>query len=191
MSQALAVITQNRPHQTFRVGYDMQVAPLVAGEREQLAHYAGVKSRLHRTIKPPAKPIAPLPPPQEALPTIVDRNSYAFIGPRLRDFMCVGEDVVHPLPSPLAWRTIVSEVCLAHGVTYLELCSIRRAVRIVAARQEAAYRLHHETTMSLPQIGFKLGGKDHTTILHGIRRHTAKLRGEVYRHPVRAKAASV
>ena len=80
-------------------------------------------------------------------------------------------DLVHPLPSPSAWRVIVSEVCQKHGVTYLELCSHRRNHLLVNARHEAAYRLHTETTMSTPQIGNKLGGRDHTTILNSLRKY--------------------
>jgi chromosomal replication initiation ATPase DnaA len=42
--------------------------------------------------------------------------------------------------------------------------------------------------MSLPQIGHRLGNRDHTTVLHGVRRYEAKLRGEVYRQPTYGKA---
>ena len=37
------------------------------------------------------------------------------------------------------------------------------------------YRMKTETTMSLPKIGDRLGGKDHTTVLYGIRKHKAKM----------------
>jgi chromosomal replication initiation ATPase DnaA len=36
--------------------------------------------------------------------------------------------------------------------------------------------------MSLPQIGRRLGGRDHTTVLHGIRRH-CELNGLPYPRP--------
>lgn len=87
-------------------------------------------------------------------------------------------DLVHPLPSPSAWRVIVSEVCQKHGVSYLELCSHRRNHQLVNARHEAAYRLHTETTMSTPQIGKKLGGRDHTTILNSLRKFRQAMEAE-------------
>ncbi|MGB9673112.1 MAG: helix-turn-helix domain-containing protein, partial [Anaerolineales bacterium] len=34
-------------------------------------------------------------------------------------------------------------------------------------RQIAMYLLHKDANLSLPQIGEVLGGRDHTTILHG------------------------
>ena len=46
--------------------------------------------------------------------------------------------------------------------------SLRRYV--VCARQEVMARMH-ERGMSLGQIGRRLGGLHHTTVLHGVRRH--------------------
>ena len=36
-------------------------------------------------------------------------------------------------------------------------------------RQVAMYLLREETGASLQEIGVELGGRDHTTVLHGIR----------------------
>lgn len=80
-----------------------------------------------------------------------------------------------PLPSPFAWKAIVAEVCTKHGVSILDLASIRRSRGLPEARHEAMYRLRHETTMSLPEIGRKLGGRDHSTVLNGIRRHEERM----------------
>ena len=92
------------------------------------------------------------------------------------------------LRQPIAWKRIVEEICIKHQVSRAELLSAQRSVRIVAARHEAMYRMKTETTMSLPQIGRRLGNRDHTTVLHGVRRYEAKLRGEVYRQPTYGKA---
>lgn len=71
---------------------------------------------------------------------------------------------------------IVIEVAIKHGFTGPEITSSRRFVPLVAARHEAMWRLSKETSMSLPAIGRKLGGKDHTTVLYGIRRHEERMR---------------
>jgi chromosomal replication initiator protein len=42
-----------------------------------------------------------------------------------------------------------------------------RTKEISAARQMAMYLAREETDASLPQIGEALGGRDHTTIMHG------------------------
>lgn len=78
------------------------------------------------------------------------------------------------LPSA-AWKAIVNEVCAKHGVTFAELVAHRRTRNIVAARHEACYRLSTETTLSLCQIGLRLGGKDHTTVIHAINKHRERL----------------
>lgn len=57
------------------------------------------------------------------------------------------------------------------GVTYSQLFSPQRSKEIVAARQECFYRCGTETRNSLPAIGRYFGGKDHTTVLHGIRKY--------------------
>jgi chromosomal replication initiation ATPase DnaA len=33
------------------------------------------------------------------------------------------------------------------------------------------YRLRTETGLSFPQIGLRLGGRDHSTVIHGVKTH--------------------
>lgn len=73
-----------------------------------------------------------------------------------------------------AWRRIVEEVAEQHGVVVDDLFGPSRKHPIVFHRMEAMYRIADETPLSLPEIGRKLGGKDHTTVLHGIRSHAAR-----------------
>jgi chromosomal replication initiator protein len=69
---------------------------------------------------------------------------------------------------------IIQECARKHNVTVVEMLSIRRKKGLVVARQEAMYRLYAETSFSLPQIGAALGGRDHTTALHGVRAHAER-----------------
>lgn len=78
-------------------------------------------------------------------------------------------------PGPYRWRDIVEEVAAKHGVFMSDMRSVRRGRAQVAARHEAMWRLRNETTMSLPEIGRRLGGRDHTTVLHGVKRHQERL----------------
>lgn len=93
--------------------------------------------------------------------------------------------VIEPTPPPTpvfempagapAWKHILYETALKHRLRITEVISQQRSRPIVLARNEAAYRMKTETTMSLPAIGKRLGGRDHTTILHSIRRHKAMM----------------
>lgn len=77
-------------------------------------------------------------------------------------------------------REILQRCADNHGVTPADIVGDRRFKPIVHARQEAMYRLRDLRTFegarrfSLPRIGQLLGGRDHTTILHGVRAHEAR-----------------
>jgi chromosomal replication initiator protein len=62
---------------------------------------------------------------------------------------------------------IVTAVGLHYGLSPKDLTGKRRAARINHARQVAMYVARELTDLSLPQIGAGLGGRSHTTILHG------------------------
>lgn len=81
-----------------------------------------------------------------------------------------GEDSVAPTVAD-----ICRETAERYGVTVQELKSARRGHRLVCARQEAMWRARHETPHSLPAIGRFLGGKDHTTVMYGIRKHDERI----------------
>lgn len=74
-----------------------------------------------------------------------------------------------------AWAQIAIEVCQKHGVSMVDIVSPRRDVPAVLARHETMYRLKTETTMSLQQIGKRLGDRDHTTVYHGIWKHKQRM----------------
>ncbi|MBA16975.1 MAG: chromosomal replication initiator protein DnaA [Sphingomonas sp.] len=52
----------------------------------------------------------------------------------------------------------------------LDLISERRAVAIARPRQIAMYLAKRLTTRSLPEIGRKFGNRDHSTVIHAVRR---------------------
>ena len=70
---------------------------------------------------------------------------------------------------------IAKQTAERYGVTVNELKSARRGHRLVCARQEAMWRARNETQHSLPCIGRFLGGKDHTTVIYGIRKHEGRI----------------
>jgi chromosomal replication initiator protein len=57
-----------------------------------------------------------------------------------------------------------------YHVRQIDLISARRAVSIARPRQIAMYLAKRLTTRSLPEIGRKFGNRDHSTVIHAVRR---------------------
>jgi chromosomal replication initiation ATPase DnaA len=62
---------------------------------------------------------------------------------------------------------IVGQVCKFFDVTHIDLISSRRTKDVVRPRQIVMFIARHFTALSLPQIAARLGGRDHTTAMHG------------------------
>ena len=72
---------------------------------------------------------------------------------------------------------IKDRICEKYGVTRLELEGKQRCKRLTWPRHEAFYRASKETKASLPEIGRAFGGRDHTTVMHGIKAHARRING--------------
>ena len=94
--------------------------------------------------------------------------------------LCLQIESMQAAQGPFGGHRIACAVAKAHGLSYRQLLAKRRNQNLVYARQHAMWEIRNATTLSLPQIGLILGGMDHTTILHGIRAHQARIdSGEV------------
>ncbi len=60
--------------------------------------------------------------------------------------------------------------CLYFDVLKTDMLSRRRDKIVMLPRQIAVYLAKILTSQSLPQIGNRFGGRDHTTILHNVRK---------------------
>lgn len=65
---------------------------------------------------------------------------------------------------------IQREVCRFSGISRTEILSNRRTRNLVVPRQLAMALAKHLTARSLPEIGRAFGGRDHTTVLHAVRK---------------------
>jgi hypothetical protein len=63
---------------------------------------------------------------------------------------------------------IKQQVCDYYGIHVSDMRSQSRARSVARPRQVAMYLVKRLTPLSLPQIGKKFGGRDHTTVLHAI-----------------------
>ncbi len=66
-------------------------------------------------------------------------------------------------------RAIRDATCAHYDIRVGDLLSARRTRTITRPRQVVMWLAKQLTPRSLPEIGRHLGGRDHTTVLHGIR----------------------
>ena len=65
---------------------------------------------------------------------------------------------------------IIQVVALYHGITPDAMRSAIRSRSVVIPRQKAIYLAYRISGRSLPEIGRWFGGRDHTTVLHAVRK---------------------
>ncbi|MBP30453.1 helix-turn-helix domain-containing protein [Methylobacterium sp.] len=87
-----------------------------------------------------------------------------FISPEAARFRRVKKNTPHPMVR------LLSRVARATGVSVTDIRSDRRQADVIKARHILYYVARTLTTYSLPEIGRRSGGKDHTSVLHGVRR---------------------
>jgi len=63
---------------------------------------------------------------------------------------------------------VIDYVCSYYKIKTTQLKGPRRTASLVKARQVAMYLLYTELRLTLVEIGNLLGGRDHTTIIHGV-----------------------
>lgn len=79
------------------------------------------------------------------------------------------------------FERIVVRFCRVFDVDVMEIISDRRGLRTVHARQAIYYWAWRITPLSAVQIGKRLGGRDHTTVLAGVSAYQRK-RAQMGRH---------
>ena len=118
------------------------------------------------------KPLPPAPePPPPPRPLSAEE---------LRIWKTLAEGLAPP-PAPDLTSILIVDiqraVCRYFNMGMSDLLSARRAADVVWPRQIAMYISKTLTMRSLPDIGRRFGGRDHTTVLHAVRK-VEQLRGE-------------
>lgn len=67
-------------------------------------------------------------------------------------------------------KQVVERVAKYYQLTTKEMCGKSRVAHIKTARQVAMYILSKDLSMSTPKIALEVGVKDHTTVMHGIKK---------------------
>jgi len=80
-------------------------------------------------------------------------------------------DLIRPAePKRVRIEDIQRVVARQYNVSRADLLSSRRTANVVRPRQVAMYLSKVLTLRSLPEIGRRFGGRDHTTVLHAVRK---------------------
>ncbi|MGA8155645.1 MAG: chromosomal replication initiator protein DnaA [Rhodoplanes sp.] len=80
-------------------------------------------------------------------------------------------DLIRPAePRKVKIEEIQRVVARRYNVSRGDLLSSRRTANVVRPRQIAMYLAKTLTLRSLPEIGRRFGGRDHTTVLHAVRK---------------------
>jgi len=86
-------------------------------------------------------------------------------------------DLLHEEIRAISVEDIQKQIATYYNIHIREMSSSKRSRTVAFPRQVAMYACKELTTMSLPEIGARFGGKDHTTILYAVRK-IAKMRTE-------------
>ena len=71
---------------------------------------------------------------------------------------------------PISSKQIVDKVAKYYNLSTKEMCSKSRVTHIKTARQIAMFLLSKELNISTNKIASEVGVKDHTTVMHGIKK---------------------
>lgn len=128
-----------------------------------------IASRIPKALPPPPEP----PPQLPATFDLIDQFHFPFI------------ELLENMPKPRApddWLffdrstrvvkigNIFAAVCRAWNVSLDDLTSDRRTHDVIPARHVALLLAKMLTARSLPDIGRRMGGRDHTTVLHACKK---------------------
>lgn len=132
------------------------------------------------------RPRSPPPPTAAQIDEWAERQKAILVVPQQPWFSIVAE--IGPIP-PITIKQIIRTVAEVHGVTPNDIISSRRLASIALSRQIAMYLAKEMTGFSLPALGRQFGYRDHTTVLHGVRKIATRWRvdGEFMAHIERLK----
>lgn len=128
--------------------------------RKRMMHPANAVPDLGIDLKSPRK----LPPPE-----IEVRPIFMLLAGML-DLIAAqtAEPVVEEPAGPISAQSIIRFISEHYDIPIADIKSPRRNPDLVRPRWIAMYLARKLTTLSMPQIGRCLGGRDHTTVLNAI-----------------------
>lgn len=119
-----------------------------------------LKRSKHRPFQGSIRPPAPAKPRVVLQPQWIEPYTFKP-GP-----VCIDPEVYPPADQALTVERIRTHIGKAMNISVVDMVSERRTAKVVWPRQIAMYLACILTTRSLPDIGRRFGGRDHTTVLY-------------------------
>jgi chromosomal replication initiator protein len=120
---------------------------------------------LARSISPNGRAL------ESAIVRLVARHRLAEEAVTVEDVEREMRDLVAPRESKRIRIEDIQRIVAKHyNVSRHDMCSSRRTANVVRPRQVAMSLSKTTTLRSLPEIGRRFGGRDHTTVLHAVRK---------------------
>lgn len=82
---------------------------------------------------------------------------------------------------------VINSICEFYQIKPTQLKGIKRDAKLVRARQACMYVLKKESGLTFSEIGNLLGGRDHTTIMHGVE----KIEGLISAHKLTEESLGI
>lgn len=123
-----------------------------------LANYARIRKQLYAPRPEPVAVVVPEPEPEPPAPVPHDY---------VRDWLALASPAS---TKPKMHARIMGGVAERFDLTKQDLAGHHRTSRVMLPRQICCYLMRQRTVMSLSEIGARLGGRDHTTILSAVRK---------------------
>jgi chromosomal replication initiator protein len=105
-----------------------------------------------------------------ALNRIVAHSSLVGRAVNLDTTQEVLQDLLRANDRKVTIEEIQKKVAEHFNIRFADMHSARRARAVARPRQVAMYLSKQLTSRSLPEIGRKFGGRDHTTVMHAVRK---------------------
>lgn len=105
--------------------------------------------------------------PSDAIAVTACNGQVVYISP---EQIRAADQAIQQATGKISVEHVQRTVARHFKISVLEMKSARRAANIVRPRHIAAYLARVHTLKSLPEIGRRFGDRDHTTILHAVRK---------------------
>lgn len=135
-----------------------------------------MERRRKSRIIPPAKPI-----PEAIKAPVVSFKDMRSPEARAAEILGISEALLREAlkstqgMAPLSMHSIKKAVCAVWGISEIELISTRKSYDVAQPRFVVMTLCRTLTIKSTTEIGLALGGRDHTTIIHGCRKMMTSL----------------
>jgi len=106
---------------------------------------------------------------QGALNRVIASCQFHRLTPDINNTKKILADLIaNPIKKAITPKEIITTVASFYDISARDLIKKGRKKEIVKPRQIAMYLMRSETNVSYPNIGERLGGRDHTTVMHAV-----------------------